>query len=41
MNEQIFRPDFEKEIGCPNRGVRTIDLTEIGHSQITEVTIGI
>ncbi len=44
MNEQTFRPDFEKTIKCPKCGVRTIDevlLTELGQSQMTEATINI
>ena len=44
MNEQTFRPDFEKEIRCPRCGVRTIDevfLTELGQSQMTEVMMNI
>jgi len=42
MNEQTFRPDFEKSIMCPKCGVRTIDevfLTELGQSQMTEATM--
>lgn len=42
LNEQTFRPDFEKEIMCPKCGTRTIDevfLTEIGQSQMTEATM--
>lgn len=38
MNEQTFRPDFEKQITCPQCGIRTIDevfLTELGQSQMT------
>ena len=41
MNEQTFRPDFEKSILCPKCGIRTIDevyLTELGQSQLTEAT---
>ncbi len=44
MNEQTFRPDFEKPITCPICGVRTIDevfLTELGQSQMTEATMDI
>ena len=44
MNEQTFRPDFEKPIACPKCGVRTIDeafLTELGQSQLTEATMHI
>jgi predicted nucleic-acid-binding Zn-ribbon protein len=44
MNEQTFRPDFEKAITCPKCGVRTIDevfLTELGQSQMTEATMDI
>ena len=44
INEQTFRPDFEKPIMCPKCGVRTIDevfLTELGQSQMTEATIDI
>jgi len=42
INEQTFRPDFEKPIRCPKCGVRTIDevfLTELGQSQMTEATM--
>lgn len=44
INEQTFRPDFEKTIICPKCGVRTIDevfLTELGQSQMTEATMDI
>ncbi len=44
MNEQTFRPDFEKGVRCPRCGVRTIDevfLTELGQSQMTEVMMNI
>ncbi len=44
MNEQTFRPDFEKSIMCPKCGVRSIDevfLTELGQSQMTEATLNI
>ena len=44
MNEQTFRPDFEKSITCPKCGVRTIDevfLTELGQSQMIEATLDI
>ena len=44
MNEQTFRPDFEKPITCPICGVRTIDevfLTELGQSQMTEAMMEI
>ena len=44
MNEQTFRPDFEKSIMCPKCGVRTTDevfLTELGQSQMTEATMGL
>ena len=44
INEQTFRPDFEKSIACPTCGVRTIDevlLTELGQSQLTEATMDI
>ncbi len=44
MDEQTFRPDFEKSIMCPKCGVRTIDevfLTELGQSQMTEATMGL
>ena len=44
INEQTFRPDFEKPIMCPKCGVRTIDevfLTEFGQSQMTEATMDI
>jgi len=44
MNEQTFRPDFEKEVRCPRCGFRTIDevfLTELGQSQMTEVMMNI
>jgi len=44
MNEQTFRPDFEKFIMCPKCGVRTIDevlLTELGQSQMTEAAMDV
>ena len=44
MNEQTFRPDFEKTIVCPKCGARTIDevfLTELGQTQMTEATMNI
>ncbi len=44
MNEQTFRPDFEKSIMCPKCGIRTIDevfLTQLGQSQMTEATMGL
>lgn len=44
INEQTFRPDFEKPIICPKCGIRTIDevfLTELGRSQMTEATMNI
>lgn len=34
------RPEFEKEIRCPNCGVKKIDevlLTELGQTQLTEI----
>lgn len=42
INAMNYRPDFENKIICPNCGVRTIDqvtLTEMGQSQMTEVTM--
>ncbi len=42
INEQTWRPDFEKPIICPRCGERTMDevlLTEIGQSQMTEATM--
>jgi rubredoxin len=44
MDEQTFRPVFEKSIVCPKCGVRTIDevfLTELGQSQMTNATMNI
>jgi len=44
INDQTFRPNFEKEILCPKCGVRTIDevfLTELGQSQMTEAMMNI
>jgi rubredoxin len=41
--ENSDKPDFEKEIICPKCGSLSIDevlLTEIGQSQLTEVTFG-
>jgi len=43
FSENSDRPDFEKEIICPKCGSLSMDevlLTEIGQSQLTEVTIG-
>ncbi len=42
MNEETFRPVFEKTLMCPKCGIRTIDevlLTELGQSQMTQATI--
>lgn len=42
INEQTWRPDFEKPIICPRCGERTMDevfLTELGQSQMTEATM--
>ncbi len=42
MNEETFRPEFEKSLMCPKCGIRTIDevlLTELGQSQMTQATI--
>lgn len=44
INEQTFRPEFEKSIMCSKCGVRTIDqvlLTELGQTQMTEATMDI
>ena len=41
--ENFNRPVFEKEIICPKCGILLIDevlLTEIGQSQLTEMTLG-
>jgi rubredoxin len=41
--ENSDKPDFEKEIICPKCGILSMDevlLTEIGQSQLTEVTLG-
>jgi len=42
INEQTWRPDFERPIICPRCGERTMDevfLTELGQSQMTEATM--
>ncbi len=42
INEQTWRPNFEKPIICPRCGERTMDevlLTEIGQGQMTEATM--
>jgi len=42
INEQTWRPDYEKPIICPRCGERTMDevlLTELGQSQMTEATM--
>ena len=42
INNTTFRPDFEKQIQCPQCGVKTIDevfLTELGQSRLTEATM--
>ena len=42
INEQTWRPDFEKPIICPRCGERTMDevfLTELGQGQMTEATM--
>jgi hypothetical protein len=41
--EDSDKPDFEKEIICPECGLLSIDevlLTEIGQSQLTDATLG-
>jgi rubredoxin len=43
LPENSDKPDFEKEIICPKCGKLSMDevlLTEIGQSQLTEVTLG-
>ena len=42
INEETWRPDFERPIVCPRCGERTMDevlLTELGQSQMTEATM--
>jgi hypothetical protein len=44
INDQTFRPDFEKPIICPRCGERGLDdvlLTELGQSQMTEATMDV
>jgi len=43
FSENSDQPDFEKEIICPKCGSFSMDevlLTEIGQSQLTEITLG-
>ena len=42
INDQTFRPVFEKQIICPSCGEKGLDdvqLTELGESQMTEATM--
>jgi rubredoxin len=42
INDQTFRPVFEKQIICPGCGEKGLDdvlLTELGESQMTEATM--